>query len=109
MRPDVSDILQRAPTVARQLAAHLRARLDAFNDVAKLMRHNGELKPEAARWLTRLAADNYVNKTTFHDNEREQARREGRRELALEIIASARLDPARLDRLAEQVREADNE
>lgn len=99
-----------AERAAESLSDRFRRQWDrltgAFRDVSTLFCAGGRKPtPAAIRWLERLANDNFVNGTAFHEDAREHARREGRRELALEIIASVRLDPMRLERLAEQMRE----
>ena len=110
MPRSADDLEQAAGGLAAQMAARFRLLLAARRDIAALFLAGGKAPtPEAARWLTRLARDNHVNSSAFHEDAREHARREGRRELALEIIAAVRLDPARLNALAEQMRENDDD
>jgi hypothetical protein len=102
------DVEQRAGTISAQLRRAYNRMFMAARDVRLLFWGDGHAtapKPEAVRWLDRLARDNFVRSSAFHEDAREHARREGRRELALEIIASVKLDPVRLDQLAEQMRE----
>lgn len=101
--------LARAPAeqakrlIGRMFGAHRDA-------VALFCGSDGELRPEAVSWFARLAADNFVQGTTFVAGDRDaMIKNEGRRELALEILASVRIDQARLARLNRQAREAENE
>lgn len=101
-----------AGSVAAQLRRQWQKIFGAARDVRLLFWGDGHAtgpRPETVRWLARLADDNFVNRSAFHEDAREAARREGRRELALEIIASVKLDPVRLDKLAEQMREIEND
>lgn len=110
MSETLNDMMKRlglsAPQVLKQVR-RLRDRLLSRHMLAQQLftGPDGEPTPAAAAWLKQLAAENYVNRSTFHREDREQVRREARRELALEIIASARLDVERLNSLKELERE----
>lgn len=87
----------------RQMAARL---LDKHHAAAALfLGEDGTVKPEAASWMRQLAADNYVNGGGFHADPIEHAYRSARRDLALEIIGSAKLDVERLASLTRLERE----
>jgi hypothetical protein len=80
--------------------------LDRHSNAAALfLDEDGALKPAARKWFAELAAQNFVNRGSWHADPREHAKREGRRELALEIIGSARLDVERLEALTRMERE----
>ncbi|HEV2746421.1 MAG TPA: hypothetical protein VGW34_03875 [Allosphingosinicella sp.] len=80
---------------------HLAARLFYGED--------GELKPEAVEWFADLARRNFVDSPTFDIDARVDAKNQGRRELALEIMGSVRLDTAKLARLTRQLREVEHD
>lgn len=103
-------IVEAARSQAEQVRHRWQMLFHRQRDVHLLFLDDTRRPTEATlRWLDRVARENYVHSSAFHDDPREHARREGRRELALEIIASVRLDPARLEKLAEQMREIDDE
>jgi hypothetical protein len=94
------------PQLHHQLKRIIGRLLDRHAAAAKLFLDNdGAAKPAAVEWFRQLARDNYVNGGCWHENDREHAKREGRRELALEIIGSAKLDVDRLGALTKLERE----
>jgi hypothetical protein len=96
----------KVPQLRRQLHTLIRRILDRHNRAAQLfLDDDGNLKPAAREWFAELARDNFVNRSAFHEDPREHAKREGRRELALEIISSAHLDVERLGSLTRLERE----
>lgn len=102
-------ILRRITAGGRSVAGQLRALIARKVDelwIARALFYGGDgkLRPEAEAWLAGLAAANYVHKGAFHVDRAEHCRREGRRELALEIIESAGLDTVRLGQLKDQLR-----
>jgi hypothetical protein len=106
----VTDLVRRldlkGPSALKQLRTMIGRLLDRHHVAAALFLDvNGELKPDAKRWFAELARRNYVNGGCFDKDPREHAFREGRRELAQEIIASARLDAGRLEALTKLERE----
>lgn len=109
MPRSAEDIERDASGLREQFVSRWRLLSRAQREVETLFCDNGKPTAAAVAWLDRLAAKNFINSTTFHDDAREHARREGKRELALEIIASVGLDPRRLERLSEQMREIDHE
>lgn len=104
------DVARRLGMTGQQLHKQLRRMIDRLLDrhhlAAKLfLGTDGKVTPHAREWLQRLADDNFVNRSAFHSDDREHAKREGRRELALEIIGSVRLDTAKLASLTSLERE----
>jgi hypothetical protein len=66
---------------------------------------DGELTPAAAKWMRQLARANHVDSTTWAGDRDTMLINEGRRQLALEIIGSAKLDAGRLEALTRLERE----
>jgi hypothetical protein len=96
----------RGPAMLKQLRQMAARLLDKHHAAAALfLGEDGAITRPAAAWMQQLAADNYVNGGAWHMDPREHAFREGKRELALEIINSARLDVARLEALTKLERE----
>lgn len=85
--------------IAKVIAPHRLAQLLFYGE-------DGQLKPEAVDWFGQLAAENFVDRSTFHDDPRVHAFREGQRALAIKILGSVRLDTAKLARLHDQLKEA---
>lgn len=107
MPPDPMDEVD---SVSSGLRDFVQRQLFAWRDMRRLFYgEDGHLTKAALRWLDRLAGDNFVASSTFHEDPREMARREGQRELALKIIASVKLDPMRLKRAIEQMEDIDHE
>lgn len=107
---DASDrTLRRIAAGGRSVAVQLRSLISRIIDRQWVARalfwgDDGKLKPEAEEWFAELAVRNYVHGGAFHVDRAEHCRREGRRELALEIIESAGLDTIRLGQLRDQLR-----
>lgn len=106
MSESVDDIARRVTAkgeaTIKQVRRMIRRMLDKHSAAAELfLGADGQAKPEAVRWFRQLAADNYVNGGAFVSDPIEHAARSARRELALEIIRSAKLDVDRLDALIE--------
>jgi hypothetical protein len=91
----------------KQVRRMIRRLIDRHDTAAQLFLDPEDGQPTAAasKWFGQLAADNYVNGGAYHADPREHAYREGRRELALEIIGSARLDVEKLQKLTALERE----
>jgi hypothetical protein len=112
MSDDATDLARRiglkGPNMLKQLRRMIRQLLDRHRDAAALfLDRDGNLTPPARRWFADLADRNFVNRGCWHSDPREHAKREGRRELALEIINSARLDVGRLEALSRLEREVE--
>jgi hypothetical protein len=107
-RRDANTIIDRARAEVEGLRRRFEQMRWRMRDIRLLFFDGPRPSEPALRWLDRLAADNFVFSSAYHDDAREAARREGRRELALEIIASVKLDPARLEKLSQQLQEAED-
>lgn len=110
MSESATDMAKRLGMSAPQLMKQLRRikeRMLTRHDLAAQLFLGADGKPTAAalKWLRHVAGENYVNRGTYHQDPREHAYREGRRELALEIIGSARLDVDKLNSLTAIERE----
>jgi hypothetical protein len=104
----VRRISMSGPQLGKQVRRMISRMLDRHTVAAKLfLDDDGAVRPAAVKWFGQLAADNYVNRGAFHADPREHAYREGRRELALEIIGSADLDVERLASLTRLERETE--
>jgi hypothetical protein len=92
---------------ARRLIGRL---LDRHHEaVALFCGADGEPTAAAAAWFARLARENFVEGSTHVPGDRDAMLfNEGRRTLALEILASVRIDRARLAQLKAQTREGDD-
>jgi hypothetical protein len=96
------------PSLLKQLRRIVKRLLDRQQHAARLfLDDDGELKPAAKAWFGQIAHDNFVTRSAWHEDAREHAKREGRRELALEIINSTRLDVERLEALTRLEREVE--
>lgn len=110
MSDNATDLARRiameAPQLIKQVRRMVRRMLDRQSLAADLfLDDGGAVKAKALAWFAQLASENYVNRGAFHSDAREHAYREGRRELALEIIGSADLDVDRLASLIKLERE----
>jgi hypothetical protein len=94
-------------TLRRQIEALLtpwRVSRRLFTDPA-----TGALTPDAVAFFGRLARTCHVDGSAYHPDAREHARREGRREVALEIMGQLQLNQERLAALLEQTRQGDDD
>lgn len=96
----------KGPSMIKQLRQMTARLLDKHHAAAALfLGEDGKVTREAAAWMRRLADDNYVNGGAFKADPIEHAYRAGKRELALDIIRSAKLDLERLAALSNLERE----
>lgn len=99
---------------ARQAAQSITLQLQRLTRRFRLHRDlflgdDGAVTPVAAEWLQDLGRRCFADGSTFHADPREHARREGRREVYLEIIAGLQLDGKKLAALTRQMRELNDE
>lgn len=107
---DIRALGHQAKTVRQQLQQRLRMLLDHyFRSRGVFCDADGALTPAATLWLADLARRNFVHGSSFHIDPREHARREGRRELAMEILQSVRLDGEQVRRLKAQLHDRQQE
>ncbi|HEX8400517.1 MAG TPA: hypothetical protein VF628_02310 [Allosphingosinicella sp.] len=107
---DIRRIAYGGLSKAQQLRRMIRGLLDRHRLAARLFfGDDGKLRPDAAEWFAELADRNFVNRSTFHADPRVDAFNQGRRALAMDILGSVRLDQAKLDRLARELRSEDSE
>jgi hypothetical protein len=106
LRDEIRATQHEAKSVRMQLRQRIEMLLGRYQ-LAKAVfcAEDGKPTPAAAIWLRQLAARNFVDRSTFHEDPREHARREGRREVALDIILSLDLDSEQVRRLRAQLHE----
>lgn len=99
-----------ARDVARQVRAQIEALLAPWRVARRLfLGPDGEPTEDAAAFFGQLDRACYVSRSTWHADPREHAMREGRRQVALEIMNMVRLDQAKLARLVAMAREDDDD
>ncbi len=107
---DPMSIAEKARQTAAALARQLRKLTNRFRIHRDLfLGEDGTPTPPAAEWLRDLGKRCFADGSTYHADPREHARREGRREVYLEIIAGLELDGKKLAALTRQMRELNNE
>ena len=104
-------IIGRAGGVVETLRRQIEALVAPWRVVRRLFTDpaTGELTADAVDFFARLARTCHVDGSAYHPDAREHARREGRREVALEIMGQLQLDQKRLAALVEQTRQEDDE
>ncbi|HEX5213325.1 MAG TPA: hypothetical protein VFW22_16490 [Pseudolabrys sp.] len=109
LRDEIRDTQFQARSVRQQLRQRIEMLLGRFNLAREVFcDKDGKPTPPAVTWLRQLAARNFVDQSTFHEDPREHARREGRREVALDIILSLDLDSEQVRRLRAQLHERED-
>lgn len=111
LKDEAARIAQVARVPARQATRLIAGLFARHHEAAVLfLDDQGEVKPEAAAWFDRLARENFIADSTFVSGDREASLiNEGRRQLALSILQSVRLDRARLEKLHMQAKETRND
>lgn len=111
----MSDARDQAAKIARGgtgVKAQLRRMIDRILSRHQLARQvfcgaDGELTRPAVEWMRRLARDNYVEGGGFDRDPHQNSYNDGRRDLALEILSSTRIDAERLGALTRMERESE--
>lgn len=107
---DPMSIAERARATAAVLKLQLRRLTRRFRLNRDLfLGEDGEPSPTAVEWLRDLGKRCHADTSTYHADPREHARREGRREVFLEIVDGMALDGKKLAALTRQMRELNDE
>lgn len=114
MQPDLATSIRQisygGEPVRQQLKRMISNLINPHHTIQRLFYgDDGKLKREAVEWTAKLASENFVDRSAFDPDPRIHARNEGRRELALEIISSLRLDTAKLAALNRELREHEHD
>lgn len=103
---DPATFAERARVITETLKLQLRRLTRRFRLNRDLfLGDDGQPTPTAVEWLCDLGKSCHADTSTFHADPREHARREGRREVYLEIVAGMALDGKKLAALTRQMRE----
>lgn len=111
VRRDAMKVARGGETRLKQLRRQLNRLIDPHAEAQALfLGADGRPSPAAIEWLDRLARDNFLRTTTrpATASAEDMLVNEGRRQLALEIFGSLRLDVAELDRIRRQIREEED-
>jgi hypothetical protein len=106
----IDDVAKRLSAAGANIGGQVRRLIERMVGDHRLAQRvflgpDGKPTPAAAEWLRRLARDNHVESSTWAGDRDAMLINEGKRKLAMKILASVNLDTERLASLSRLERE----